>query len=653
MKNTALFILWKLSIILGIVVVLFLIGIQCVNWLHTESGQKFVTNRIAAQLKGTALRLDNLNYTYVSDGMYDVQASGYVQTYPFTAKARVKPQRYTIDIEEIVATLPELEVTGQVNYKYGDSYATGKLTGALASIKPYHKSSVINPLNFKIDLKPESLIEMTASTSSYKNTDIGLALLDINADATFQNSILKIQSLNLKDLKKGTANISGTFNTLTQDTNIVAKVENLDPNIENINGKINADAQITGKVPNLHIQGKANIKQAQGGTIDASGTIEAVSQEANITITVKNFDPKIASISGKINADVKITGKGQNHTAQGQASLTGDKGGTINAGGTVQLQNQTADIAITARNFDPNIENVKGKIDADITLSGKPDAYLLQGAINPQEMTVTLPDQFATSVQQVNIVKKGEKPAEDITKTLALDLTVNAPRQIYVLGMGLDAEFGGKLKVNGFADDPQVNGELNIIRGRYSEFGKTFKITKASLLFLGSVPPSPELDIVTETQAGEILAKILITGPAQKPKISFSSVPEKPEDEVVSYILFGKDPAELSPIQAVQLARSIAKFSGAIKGGGLDPIVTLRNATGLDDISVETDDEGNVNVGAKKRINDRVTLEVESGSEPDSAGAKIEIELTPSITLESKVGQDASGGAGIFWSRDY
>lgn len=653
MKNTALFILWKLSIILGIVVVLFLIGIQCVNWLHTESGQKFVTNRIAAQLKGTALRLDNLNYTYVSDGMYDVQASGYVQTYPFTAKARVKPQRYTIDIEEIVATLPELEVTGQVNYKYGDSYATGKLTGALASIKPYHKSSVINPLNFKIDLKPESLIEMTASTSSYKNTDIGLALLDINADATFQNSILKIQSFNMKDLKKGTANISGTFNTLTQDTNIVAKVENLDPNIENINGKINGDAQITGKVPNLHIQGKANIKQAQGGTIDASGTIEAVSQEANITITVKNFDPKIASISGKINADVKITGKGQNHTAQGQASLTGDQGGTINAGGTVQLQNQTADIAITARNFDPNIENVKGKIDADITLSGKPDAYLLQGAINPQEMTVTLPDQFATSVQQVNIVKKGEKPAEDITKTLALDLTVNAPRQIYVLGMGLDAEFGGKLKVNGFADDPQVNGELNIIRGRYSEFGKTFKITKANLLFLGSVPPSPELDIVTETQAGEILAKILITGPAQKPKISFSSVPEKPEDEVVSYILFGKDPAELSPIQAVQLARSIAKFSGAIKGGGLDPIVTLRNATGLDDISVETDDEGNVNVGAKKRINDRVTLEVESGSEPDSAGAKIEIELTPSITLESKVGQDASGGAGIFWSRDY
>lgn len=591
MKNTFYFILWKASIVLGVLVCLSFIAVKVVNWLHTDSGQKFVTKRIASQLEGTGVRLDNLTYTYVSNGMYDIQAKGLVQTYPFTASARLKPQKYIINIDSINLTLPELKVNGDMTYKYGQAFATGRLKGALNNLTPYHKPSEIKPLTFTVDLKPESLIEITAYTKSYKNTDIELALRDISANATFQNNVLKIKSVNIKDLKQGTANVSGTFNTVTQKADITAIVKNLDPSVKNINGKINANIKVTGTGPKYIVQGTAGVKDDKGGTLDAKGKLDVHTQRADVTVTV--------------------------------------------------------------RNFNPGVQNLKGKIDADITLSGKPETYLLQGAINPQKMTITLPDQFETSVQQVNVVKKGKKPAPDFTKTLALDLIVNAPKQIYVLGMGLDAEFGGKLKVGGFANDPQVNGDLKIIRGRFTEFGKTFKITKATLAFFGSIPPSPELDIVTETKAGEIIAKILITGPAQKPKINFSSVPEKPEDEVVSYILFGKDPSDLSPIQAIQLARSVAKFSGVIKGGGPDPIVTLRNATGLDDISIDTDEEGNVNVGAKKRINDRVTLEVESGSEPDSAGAKIEIELTPSITLESKVGQDASGGAGIFWKRDY
>lgn len=591
MKNTAYFILWKFSIFIGCLVILAFIGVKAVQWLHSEGGQKFVTKRIAARLDGTGLRLDNLKYTHIGNGAYDVQVKGYAQTYPFTASARLIPQKSLIDIENITVTLPELNVNGKVQYTYGQNFATGVLKGTLKSLKPYHKPSEIKPLNFTVNLKPESLIEITATTKSYQNTDLEMALRDIMANATFQNNVLNIKSVNLKDLKQGTANVSGTFNTLTQKADINAVIQNLDPGIKNINGKINANVKITGTGPKYIAQGTASVKDAKGGTIDANGTFKV-------------------------------------HT-------------------------QSADVTVTVRNFDPSIQNLKGNIDADIKLTGTPEKYLLQGAINPQKMTITLPDQLTTSVQQVNVVKKGKKPPPDFTKTLALDLDVNAPKQIYVLGMGLDAEFGGKLKVKGFANDPQVNGELKIIRGRFSEFGKTFKITKANLEFFGSIPPSPELDIVTETKAGEILAKILITGPAQKPEISFSSIPEKPEDEVVSYILFGKDPTELSPIQAIQLARSVAKFSGVMKGGGPDPIVTLRNATGLDDISIETDDEGNVNVGAKKRINDRVTLEVESGSEPDSAGAKIEIELTPSITLESKVGQDASGGAGIFWKRDY
>ncbi len=529
MKKTAIFILWKLSVMIGVLVIIYLAGIKAIQWLHTENGQKFVTARIAAQLKDSSVRFKQLKYTYHANGTYDVRVKGFIQSFPFTASARLKPRRYNIDIDNIKANLPELNVKGAISYKYGLSYASGMLQGTLNSLAPYQKGHDLDPLSFSVKLQPVNKILITAASERYSNKDAQVTLKDIAFNGEFQNNVLTINSLSLRDDKEGTVSADGTFNTMSQ----------------------------------------------------------------------------------------------------------------------------SADIKGTIRNFAPSVPYTTGKVNADITLTGTPETYLLKGTLNPQKMTITLPDHFATSVSQVNIVEKGKKPAPDFAKTLALDLIMNAPRQINVLGMGLDAEFGGILKIDGFADDPQVKGDLKIIRGRFSEFGKTFKITKATLEFFGSIPPSPELDIITETQAGEILAKILIAGSAQKPKISFSSIPEKPEDEVVSYILFGKDPSDLSPIQAIQLARSVAKFSGVVKGGGPDPIVALRNATGLDDISVETDEEGNVNVGAKKRINDRVTIEVESGSEPGSAGAKVEIELTPSITLESKVGQDASGGAGIFWKRDY
>lgn len=98
----------------------------------------------------------------------------------------------------------------------------------------------------------------------------------------------------------------------------------------------------------------------------------------------------------------------------------------------------------------------------------------------------------------------------------------------------------------------------------------------------------------------------------------------------------------------------IQRFSGKGGGGsGFDPLGQLRAATGLDDISVETDESGQTNVGVGKYLTDKVYLEVEKGKAASSGNATIQIEVTPQVNIQSKIGQESQTGGGIFWKRDY
>ncbi len=292
------------------------------------------------------------------------------------------------------------------------------------------------------------------------------------------------------------------------------------------------------------------------------------------------------------------------------------------------------------------------KINSSILKDG--DNYKVSGTISPNNININLPEKFTTSAQQLNIVTSKTKAAKSkkVANNIELNLLINAPDKIFVRGWGLDAEFGGKVRITDHLNDPKFNGEFGFLRGGYSEFGKNFKIARAKLSFTGSVPPSPYLDILAEIEAGDKTAQISINGSALKPEISFSSNPSMPEDEVLSYILFGSGLDTISPFQAIQLVQTLRRFSGQ-GGSGIDPIGELRSITGLDNLNFETGEDGNSSVGAGKYISDNVYLELETGSGENANSATIEIELTPSITIESEIGQDARSGAAIMWKRDY
>ncbi len=444
-----------------------------------------------------------------------------------------------INAKNIRILLPDLTVSGNATYHGASSAVSGKVSGTLERLSAYREyvgaDHTIKPLSFNVDFnvgEAGQRAKIQANTASYRNASLNVAVRDIALSALYENDIVTIERLSMKDKAEGTMNAGGAYNIKTQSVDFTAKIKDLN-------------------------------------------------------------------------------------------ALKGDM--------------------------------LNGTMSANISLKGDPEGYALNGKISPNKIEVKLPEKFATSIPQLNIEKKQKaqkKPEHDMLSVIALDVIVDAPRQIFVRGWGLDAEFGGQLEIDGFANDPQFMGSFDVLRGRYSEFGKKFTLSKAQLLFGGSIPPYPKMDIVAETDAGDVTAQVLIGGSTTKPEITFASVPALPQDEVMARILFGESMERLTPFQAVQLTQTIQRFSGN-GGGGFDPIGGFRAVTGLDDLTVETNEEGGATVGAGKYLTDNVYLEFETGSEPGSSKANIEVELSPTITLESEIGQDAQAGGGVFWEWDY
>lgn len=390
-------------------------------------------------------------------------------------------------------------------------------------------------------------------------------------------------------------------------------------------------------------------------TADVALSGSASGQAFKIDLRSGGYKNRDANLSLR-NIVMDATFSGQVFTLNSLTLQDKDKN-DLKAKGTFNVATQAADFSLKAEKYRAlKGDLANGIINADIRFFGDPDKYTVGGVINPERIEIKIPERMGGNIPQLNVETKADakkRRAPDITEKIELDLIVDAPRQVFVRGWGLDAEFGGTLEVKGTAKEPRVFGDFEVIRGRYAEFGKKFSIAKAQLLFSGTIPPSPKMDILTETKAGEIIAKIAITGNVMKPEMKFLSEPALPQDEVLSHILFGQDMDKISPFQAVQLAQAMQRFSGVGGGSGFDPMGMLRSATGLDDIRVETDEEGQATVGAGKYLTEKVYLEFEAGSEEDSGNANVQVELTPNITVESEVGQDARAGAGVFWKWDY
>ena len=228
-----------------------------------------------------------------------------------------------------------------------------------------------------------------------------------------------------------------------------------------------------------------------------------------------------------------------------------------------------------------------------------------------------------------------------------IDLVINARQQIFVRGRGLDAELGGSLRLTGSTSDVRASGVFNLIRGRLDILGKRLVLTEGLIDMRGSL--DPYLRFVAQTEADEVIVRILVEGLVSAPAVTFLSEPELPQEEVVARLLFSRGLDNISPFQAAQLVSAVAQLTGRYDGG---VVGKLRASLGLSDLDVTTTADGATQFSAGAYISDNIYSEITADSQGKQE-INLNLDLSRALTVRGSANNDGETGIGIFFEKDY
>jgi translocation and assembly module TamB len=150
-----------------------------------------------------------------------------------------------------------------------------------------------------------------------------------------------------------------------------------------------------------------------------------------------------------------------------------------------------------------------------------------------------------------------------------------------------------------------------------------------------------------------VTVNVSVGGRATDPEITFSSVPGLPQDEILSRILFGSSISNLSAIQAVQLASSLNSLRGS--GGGLNPLGTLRSATGIDRLRILGPDEQSgrgTALAAGQYITDDIYVELITDTRGFTA-TQLEVAITRWLSVLSQAGGSGVNSVNVRIKKNY
>lgn len=198
---------------------------------------------------------------------------------------------------------------------------------------------------------------------------------------------------------------------------------------------------------------------------------------------------------------------------------------------------------------------------------------------------------------------------------------------------------------------PYLTGTIRTVRGSLTVADKIFKVTRGEIEFTGGSHINPTLDIAAQYTVPNYQVTALLTGTADKPVLSLSSVPSLPQSDILAVLMFGKPANQLNAGEQQGLQQQAATMAAGVATSQIGKAAA--QALGLQDLGVTTSAGG---VGVGHYIGNNVYV---SGSQATTSGqgqqGSVSLYLTPDLRLDTSASTNAQVGNQIElkWHKEY
>ncbi len=421
---------------------------------------------------------------------------------------------------------------------------------------------------------------------------------------------------------------------------------------DRLGGILNLDLAIKGTLLDLDMSGRIKARQGLYDSADNGTYI------ANIAGTLKAVGKKLV-IEQLTGNDVRDPNDLTKDSHIGTLDITGGFEFVGLALPHFALNLKLNDLIVVHR------DDMTMRATGDIRIDGPGLQSKITGAVALSPSLVMLEEFSNDDMSYIEIEElETQKKKKEVTKTplFPIELALNLDKNFYVRDsdLGLMSQWIGTIMVKGDMSAPYLEGAMTATKGKLSFFGKPLKISEAKITFDRDHRNNPNVWLVGIRYVEDVTVHLQVSGYSPSPKITFSSDPALPEDEVLARLLFGKELSKISAGQSAQLASVAASLNDK---KGINFLENLRSSFGFDTFEIKENEmkasatesgqtASQVLSIGKEFENMRIFIDQSIGSV--GSKATVSTALVKNVYLDLEVGEKSAGSAaGLSWVYRY
>jgi len=411
-----------------------------------------------------------------------------------------------------------------------------------------------------------------------------------------------------------------------------------------MNGKLQAQAQITGTLNKPDIQGTVSGKDLsilllEQGIDLQQGNLSATFQQADLMIDRLHFvSPHPAPPQDRLLKNVQLNHAAGSLTLHGNIGLTGNKSHLHFKLSELPIAHKTNYWIIASGSGQARLEakrlSLTGHLMADAGL-------LLQPPENRPELS-----------DDIVFVNVAPDPSQQ-KLSLDLDMNLNLGERFFIRASGLEGRLAGQLQI---LDDKKnklkINGAIAAQDTTFKAYGQDLTVRRGIVSFQGPLD-DPALNVLAVREGLQVEAGVEILGSVRHPQIRLISTPNVSETEKLSWIVLGRKP-DPGGLDATALLAAAGSILGGQSGSGITEQIT--RTFGLDELTIKQAGVGSSLSGqigvVGKRLSSRAYLSYERSLATTTMGiTKLTYNLTPRITIVTQAGED--NAADLFYTLQF